>query len=153
MLPLSNKKDCLYSRFWALLSINLVKSWISAPVEDKILEILLVDGQRGWPSLVQRLLLLKVVGSSPLHRAKPEQDMPCSVANRSIARQTSSCVKSASLGFIYAPILPPGQFPFNKLYFLGKTRVLFGQKYFFTKTLDKCFYLYYISIRQRGKTR
>ena len=73
-------------------SMNLVKSWILAPVDDKILEILFVDGQRGWPSLDQRLLLLNVVGSSPLHFAKPEQDIPCSVAKRSIACQTSSCV-------------------------------------------------------------
>lgn len=100
---LSNKKDrgaardlfisktCnIYCRSVPCGSINLVKSWILAPVDDKILEILFVDGQRGCPSLDQRLLLLKVVGSRPLHFAKPEQDIPCSVANRSIARQTSS---------------------------------------------------------------
>lgn len=73
-------------------STNFVKSWIDEPVEDKILEILLVDGQRGWPSLVQRLLLLNVVGSNPLHRANPEQDIPCAFAKFSIARQISSCV-------------------------------------------------------------
>ena len=78
-------------------SMNLVKSWILAPVDDKILEILFVDGQRGWPSLDQRLLLLKVVGSRPLHFARPEQDIPCSVANFSMARQTSSCVIFFSL--------------------------------------------------------
>lgn len=72
--------------------MNLVKSWILAPVDDKIFEILFVDGQRGWPSLDQRLLLLNVVGSKPLHFANPEQDIPCSVAKRSMARQTSSCV-------------------------------------------------------------
>lgn len=75
-----------------LLSMNLVNSWIEAPVDANILEILLVDGHRGWPSLVQRLLRLNVVGSKPLHRANPEHDFPCSIANRSIARQTSSCV-------------------------------------------------------------
>lgn len=81
--------------FWDslfLLSMNLVNSWIEAPVDANILEILLVDGHRGWPSLVQRLLRLNVVGSKPLHRANPEHDIPCSIANRSIARQTSSCV-------------------------------------------------------------
>ena len=29
------------------LSINLVNSWIDAPVDDKIFDMLLVDGQRG----------------------------------------------------------------------------------------------------------
>ena len=72
--------------------MNLVKSWILAPVEDSIFEILFVDGHRGCPSLDQRLLLLKVVGSNPLHFASPEHDIPCSVAKRSIARQTSSWV-------------------------------------------------------------
>jgi hypothetical protein len=72
--------------------MNLVKSWILAPVDDKILEILFVDGQRGCPSFDQRLLLLNVVGSSPLHFASPEQDIPCSTAKRSIACHTSSCV-------------------------------------------------------------
>ena len=81
--------------------MNLVKSWIDAPVEDRIFEILFVEGQRGCPSLVQRLLLLKVVGSKPLHRARPEHDMPCSKANRSIARQTSSCVIFAPFFLIF----------------------------------------------------
>lgn len=79
-------------RFFGVLSTNFVKSWIDAPVEDKILEMLLVDGQRGWPSLVQRLLRLNVVGSKPLHRARPLHDMPCAVAKFSMARQISSCV-------------------------------------------------------------
>ena len=77
--------------------MNLVKSWIFAPVDDKILEILLVDGHRGCPSLDQRLLLLNVVGSKPLHFASPEHDIPCSVAKRSMARHTSSCVIFLSL--------------------------------------------------------
>ena len=55
----------------------------------------MVEGHRGCPSLDQRLLLLKVVGSKPLHLASPEQDIPCSDANLSIARQTSSCVITA----------------------------------------------------------
>ena len=73
-------------------SIYFVKSWIVEPVDANIFEILFVDGQRGWPSLDQRLLLLKVVGSRPLHFANPEQDIPWSFAKRSMARQTSSCV-------------------------------------------------------------
>lgn len=81
------------------VSINLVKSCIFAPVDDKIFEILLVDGHLGCPSLDQRLLLLNVVGSKPLHLARPEQDMPCSVAKRSMARHTSSCVIFFSLCF------------------------------------------------------
>lgn len=71
-------------------SIYFAKSWIDAPVEAKILEMLFVDGQRGWPSRDHRLLRLNVVGSRPLHFAKPEHDIPCSVANRSMARHTSS---------------------------------------------------------------
>lgn len=77
---------------------------MDAPVEDKILDILLVDGQRGWPSLVQRLLLLNVVGSNPLHRANPEHDIPCSVANFSMARHISSCV-------IFSPLLHKNSIP------------------------------------------
>ena len=73
-------------------SIYLAKSWIQAPVDAKILEILLVDGQRGCPSRDQRLLRLNVVGSSPLRFASPEQDIPCSDAKRSMARHTSACV-------------------------------------------------------------
>ena len=72
--------------------MNFVKSSSDAPVEANILEILFVDGHRGCPSLDQRLLLLKVVGSKPLLFAKPEQDILCSVANFSIARHTSSWV-------------------------------------------------------------
>lgn len=68
----------------------LAKSWIEDPVEAKILEILFVDGHRGCPSRDQRLLRLNVVGSKPLLFANPEQDIPCSVANRSMARHTSS---------------------------------------------------------------
>ena len=76
----------------SLGGINLVKSLSDAPVDANIFEILLVDGQRGWPALDQRLLLLNVVGSKPLHFASPEQDILCSRAKLSIARQTSSCV-------------------------------------------------------------
>lgn len=84
--------------------INLVKSSKDAPVEDNILEILFVDGHLGCPSFDQRLLLLNVVGSRPLHFAKPEQDILCSVANFSIACQISSCVMTSLLFFSGFPI-------------------------------------------------
>ena len=84
--------------------MNLVKSSKDAPVEDKILEILFVDGHLGCPSFDQRLLLLNVVGSRPLHFAKPEHDILCSVANFSIALHTSSCVMTILLFFFGFPI-------------------------------------------------
>lgn len=96
-----------YSRSLFCGSMNFVKSWILAPVDDSIFEMLLVDGQRGWPSLDQRLLRLNVVGSKPLHFASPEQDIPCSVAKRSIARQTSSWVMVLSPCYKIRQILPP----------------------------------------------
>ena len=136
-------------------------------MDDNILDILLVDGQRGWPSLDQRLLLLNVVGSKPLHFASPEQDIPCSVAKRSIARQTSSCViflsplvfagtarwppggTASDIDFIpHAPRGQQGRFPI----FSQKTTLKYIQKIILTKILDKSHKMYYISIRQRGNT-
>ena len=146
------------------VSINLVKSWILAPVDDNILDMLFVDGHRGCPSLDQRLLLLNVVGSKPLHFAKPEQDIPCSVANRSMARHTSSCVIFSLPWysfFIYLKIifflgifviLCQKSATYNKYHFLG----IIGQKHhtkiFFDKTLDESIFVYYILNRQRDKT-
>ena len=141
-------------------SIYLVKSWILAPVDDKILEILFVDGHLGCPSLDQRLLLLKVVGSSPLHFAKPEQDIPCSVAKCSIARQTSSCVifsllvlftrfLSDYLAYVdFIPIKPDLQaVPFPRTHDLKKHKKYTKKN--FDKILDESIFLYYITIRQR----
>ena len=71
---------------------NLVKSFIDAPVADNIFAILFVDGQRGWPYLDQRLLLLNVVASNPESLAKPEQDILCLTAKLSIACHISWCV-------------------------------------------------------------
>ena len=65
----------------------LKKSLADAPVAASIFEMLHVDGQRGCPKTVIRLLLLKVVGSSPLLFASPEQVIPWSCANSSIACQ------------------------------------------------------------------
>src|SRR5712664_1981166 len=46
-----------------------------------------VDGQRGRPSGVMRLDLLKVVGSSPAFLARPEGESPARAARRSSAVQ------------------------------------------------------------------
>ena len=62
------------------------------PVASRILAMLFVDGQRGCPYFELRLLLLNVVGSSPLNFAKPEQDIFLENANLSIAVHTSLCV-------------------------------------------------------------
>lgn len=56
----------------------LKKSWGEAFVALNIFEMVSVDGQRGCPNTDARLLLLNVVGSSPLRFAKPEQDIPWS---------------------------------------------------------------------------
>ncbi len=66
----------IYSRSLDDVSMYLVKSWIDAPVDARIFEILFVDGHLGCPSRDHRLLRLKVVGSKPLHLANPEQDIP-----------------------------------------------------------------------------
>lgn len=76
---------CLFAKY-------LVKLLTLSPVAAKIFAILPVDGQRGWPYFDQRLLLLKIVGSKPLRRAKPEQDILCALAKQSIAYHTSLCV-------------------------------------------------------------
>src|SRR5687767_13838641 len=46
-----------------------------------------VDGQRGRPSGVMRLDLLKVVGSRPAFFARPEAESPLRAASRSSADQ------------------------------------------------------------------
>lgn len=75
------------------------------PVAHKIFAMLPVDGQRGWPYLEKRLLLLKVVGSSPLYFAKPEQVILCACANRSIVFHTSLCVIFFPFCFIVPPLV------------------------------------------------
>lgn len=50
-----------------------------------------VDGQRGLPSRVARLDLLKVVESSPARRASPDADKPLDSARRSMARHICEC--------------------------------------------------------------
>jgi hypothetical protein len=67
--------------------MNLKKSWGVDPVAEIIFAMLDVDGQRGCSYFENLLLLLNVVGSSPLSFANPEQDKPCSFANNSMARQ------------------------------------------------------------------
>src|SRR5215468_4767312 len=76
---------------------NSAKLMLVAP---STLAMLSVDGQRGRPSHAMRLLLLKVVGSRPARRARPEADSLRSAASRSIAFQISgwrSMVRSLSL--------------------------------------------------------
>src|ERR1700689_4898804 len=58
-----------------------------APVAVRILAMLSVEGQRSLPLAALRLLLLKVVGSSPASFARPDGDMPLRAASASIARQ------------------------------------------------------------------
>ena len=137
-------------------SICFVKSWILEPVDAKILDILFVDGHLGCPSLDQRLLLLNVVGSSPLHFAKPEHDIPCSIAKRSMARHTSSCVIFFSLCYLlefypfvlahldFIPYLPRKQWaPFPR-YKIQKHPSKKYTKKNFDKTLDESIFVYYI---------
>ena len=54
-------------------------------VATVIFDIVLQDGQRGVPSGENCLLLLNVVASKPLRRAKPEQVSPWVRASDSIA--------------------------------------------------------------------
>lgn len=94
MIPRANARGIIY-RFYnsfCLFEKYLVKLLTVSPVAAKILAMLPVDGQRGWPYFDQRLLLLKIVGSRPLRRANPEQDILCALAKQSIAYHTSLCV-------------------------------------------------------------
>ena len=72
--------------------INFIRSSNFECVASSILAMLFVDGHRGCPYFDQRLLLLKVVGSSPLYFASAEQDIFLSLAKQSIAYHTSLCV-------------------------------------------------------------
>lgn len=68
------------------------KSTTDILVAEIILATVAHDGQRGLPSAEKCLLLLKVVESSPLNFASPEQLNPCDWAKRSIARHIILCV-------------------------------------------------------------
>ena len=72
--------------------MNFTNSLIVVPVAFNTLAMLYVDGQRGWPYLLNRLLLLNVVASRPANLANPEQDIFFEAANLTIARHSSSCV-------------------------------------------------------------
>ena len=63
-----------------------------APVASCTFARLSVLGQRLRPSGIRRFDGLKVVGSSPDRRARPDADIPCSAASVSKARQISSCL-------------------------------------------------------------
>ena len=60
------------------------------PVAFNTLARLYVDGQRGCPYLLNLLLLLNVVASSPANFASPEQDILRDAASSTIARHSSS---------------------------------------------------------------
>ncbi len=66
------KSGVLVRRTVFYLSNNAKNSLMLQFVTAKTLEMLSVDGQRGLPSALMRLLLLNVVGSSPAFFAKPE---------------------------------------------------------------------------------
>lgn len=67
-----------------------MNSDIVMPVAFNTLAKLYVDGQRGCPYLLKRLLLLKVVASSPAKRAKPEQDIFLDLARFTIPYHNSA---------------------------------------------------------------
>lgn len=79
---------------------NFAKSLNSLFVACRIFDMLFVDGHRALPSLLNRLLLLKAVGSRPPFFAKAEQVILLCSANFSIAVQTLSWVMSSPLGAI-----------------------------------------------------
>ena len=72
-------------------SRSATKSARSERVAPRILAIDSIDGQRGRPSAAVRFDGLKVVGSSPARRARPEGVSPLRRASRSMADQTVSC--------------------------------------------------------------
>src|SRR6185437_11997571 len=63
-----------------------------------------VDGQRGRPSGVMRLDLLKVVGSSPDFLARPDAVSLARAASRSIAVHICECVSMGSPGAGIGPV-------------------------------------------------
>src|SRR3546814_13869707 len=80
-------------------STKLTNSLSEAPVAFSTLASDSVLGQRCLPSLVMRLLLLKVVGSSPACRASPEGERLYRAARRSMARQTLWCSSMGTLSY------------------------------------------------------
>ena len=73
----ANQRNLLKSRGrFAAPPISEMNSPICVPLACRIFEMLSVLGQRSFPSLVIRLLLLNVVGSRPARLAKPEGDIP-----------------------------------------------------------------------------
>jgi hypothetical protein len=80
--------------------IKRTNSDIVIPVAFNTLAMLYVDGQRGCPYLLKRLLLLNVVASNPENLASPEHDILRDAANLTIARHKSSCVMVLTLLFL-----------------------------------------------------
>jgi hypothetical protein len=84
--------DFICFEFFSVVCTSFAKSFILVPVKDNIFAMLSVEGQRGCPSFDHLLLLLNVVGSSPLFLASLEQDILWLRANFSIALHIFSCV-------------------------------------------------------------
>lgn len=81
------------------------KSIIYALFESSTFATLCIDGHRGLPSRVQRLLRFKVVESRPLRRAMQEQVILRLRAKSSIAFHMSACVISLSFINIMHPFI------------------------------------------------
>src|ERR1700743_251080 len=85
-------RGTLRARVVLFSATRAMNSSSPAPVADRTLARLSVEGQRSFPLAAPRLLLLKVVGSRPASLARPEGDMPCRAARASMARQIWVCV-------------------------------------------------------------
>src|ERR1700733_3045198 len=88
--------------------INSTKISTGVPVAVSALAMDSVEGQRARPEAVMRFDLLKVVGSSPARRAKPEADNPARAARRSTAHPTFPRVGEKN-----PPRPPPGGAPYR----------------------------------------
>src|SRR3954470_9545940 len=117
-------------------SSRLTNSAMLACVASRIFDKLSVLGQRGLPCLVVRLLLLKVVGSSPARLAKPDADRWFFAANISMPRQIALCVSiqgrlsptlhRKSIFSLKTPVIRP-ILPERSLFRLSRDRLLLAR--------------------------
>src|SRR6185312_582676 len=107
---------------------RFMKVATEAPVAARDLATDSVEGQRGRPSGVMRLDLLKVVGSSPAFLARPEGVSLARAASRSRAVQIWLCVSmpAAATGAFPAPCdrYPPARNYSRESYPLGNSLVV-----------------------------
>lgn len=82
----------IYFSFPSGIGQKRAKSIMYASFESNTFARLCIDGQRGLPSRVQRLLRFNVVESNPLRRAIHEQVILRLRAKLSIAFHISACV-------------------------------------------------------------